>query len=560
MKIWKVREPDLFLQKTLSEALNISTVTAQLLANRGITSPTLARQFLACSLDSCHDPFLFKDMEKAVGRIRKAISKGEKILVYGDYDVDGITAVALLYSSLRYSGGHVEYYIPNRIEEGYGLNLSAINEAKKRKVSLIVTVDCGITSYREIEFANNSKIDVIVTDHHKILNNKLPEAYAIINPLQDGCEYPYKHLAGVGIAYKLAKALLDGGPVTAEDFLDLISLGTVADIVPQVGENRILTRHGLERLSRSSRVGLQALINISGLNGKDISYGHVGFILGPRINAMGRIGSPEVALKLLLTEDETEANELASVLNTENRNRQKIESAILQEALEKVEAEVDFDRHPVIVLASEEWHPGVIGIVASRLIERFHRPTILISIDEKVGRGSGRSIDGFHLFDGLLKCREFLLGFGGHEAACGLTIEKNRIDGFREAINAIAQDILKEKDFVPVITIDADIPLSLLKEKVLYEIEGLSPFGPSNPRPVLSSRNLRVKDTPRLFGKNGFKFFVTDKTVTCEAVAFGREKLDMPKAGQHVELAYTPSLNTWQGLPSIQLELKDIRY
>ncbi len=558
-KIWKIREPDLGKSVRLSKSLGISEITAQILLNRGLSDTESANAFLACHISSSHDPNLLKDMEKAVRRIKDAVSGGEKMLVYGDYDVDGITGVTLLYSALRGLGGNAEHYIPNRIEEGYGLNLNAIRSAHKRRVSLIITVDCGITSFKEVEYAKGLGIDIIVTDHHEISKEGLPDAYSVINPLRDDCPYPFKHLAGVGVAYKLACLLLEGTHLLAEDFLDLVALGTVADIVPQKDENRILTRHGLWRLNRTHRAGLKALIEASGLNGKDISSGHIGFILGPRINAMGRIGSPEIALKLLLTDDDIEAASLAKVLNVENRSRQRIEAAILNEALSKVEKEVNFKEHRVIVLESHQWHPGVIGIVASRIAERYYRPAILISTQGKAGKGSGRSIADFHLFDALLKCKDHLLGFGGHEGACGITIEKDNIPAFRRAINEVASETMKEGDMVPKLNIDMDVSLDSLKENVIGELESLAPFGPANPRPVLASSGVIVKDIPRLIGKNGFKLHVTDNNITCEAVSFGRPDIDLPEKGSKVDLAYIPSMNTWQGITSLQLELKDIR-
>jgi single-stranded-DNA-specific exonuclease len=344
----------------------------------------------------------------------------------------------------------------------------------------------------------------------------LPNAYSVINPLRHDCRYPFKHLSGVGLAYKLASLLLEGTNHVPEDFLDLVALGTVADIVPQVDENRILTKHGLFRLNRTRRPGLRALIEVAGLNGRDISIGHIGFILGPRINAMGRIGSPEIALRLLLTDDDGEARDLAKILDTENRKRQRIEAQILNEA-------------------------------------------ILISTAGKVGKGSGRSIQNFHLFEALLKCREHLLGFGGHECACGVTIEKGKIAQFRDAINELASHDMKEEDLLPKLDIDMEVPLGALKEDVLDELENLSPFGPENPRPVLSSSGLVVKDIPRLIGKSGFKLLVTDGKSTCEAVSFGRQEFQLPQIGSTVDLAYIPAVNTWQGIPSLQLELKDIK-
>lgn len=558
-KIWKIRETKPAVQDSISSALNISKVTAQLLVNRGIDNPADAADFMKCSLASCHDPLLMKDMDKAVFRTRKAISNGESILVYGDYDVDGMTGVAILYSALKNLGANVQTYIPNRLEEGYGLNMAAIKKAHKDGMSLIITVDCGITSFKEVEYAKSLNIDTVVTDHHEILESRIPPAYAVVNPLQEGCAYPFKHLAGVGIAYKLVKALYEDTQFFAEDFLDLVSLGTIADIVPLVGENRILAKHGLEEIGKRNRVGLKALMDVARLGAKSISSGHIGFVLGPRINAMGRIGSPNKALDLLLSEDEEAAVKLAKILDSENRNRQKIEAKILDEALSKVEREVNFKHHRVIVLASENWHPGVIGIVASRIADRFYRPAILISLDGKLGKGSGRSIDGFHLFEYLVKCRDVLAGFGGHESACGITIEKERIDEFRDRINEEAGKEKDESIFSPKLDIDMDVPLNALSEDVINEIESLSPFGADNPRPVLSSCNLTVKDGPRQIGKSGFKLWVTDNRITCEAVSFGRSGLDIPKLGSGVNLAYIPSMNNWQGLQSIQLELRDIK-
>jgi len=558
-KIWRIKDSDPAFQDSLSHDLNISKITAQLLLNRGIGSASHALSFLKCSLSSCHDPFLLKDMDKAAARIKDAISKHEKMLVYGDYDVDGMTGVALLSSCLKNLGADVETYIPNRLEEGYGLNIGAIKKADRGGVSLIITVDCGISSFKEVEHANSLKTDVIVTDHHEILESRIPQAYAVINPLQEDCRYPFKHLAGVGIAYKLAKALYRGTSHDADGFLDFVSLGTVADIAPLVGENRILTKYGLEELNKRKRVGLKALMDASGLTGKDISSGHIGFILGPRINAMGRVGSPEKALDLLLSEDKPSATQLAAILNTENRNRQKIEGKILDEALSKIEREVNFKHHRVIVLANDGWHPGVIGIVASKIADRYYRPTILISLNGKFGKGSGRSIEHFHLFEYLLRCKDCLVGFGGHESACGITIEKDKVDEFRDMINAEAGRDAEESMFSPKLDIDMDIPLNMLSEDVIAEIDSLAPFGPDNPRPILASRNLIVKDGPRQIGKSGFKMLVTDNRVTCEAVSFGKGNIEAPKTGSGIDIAYIPSINDWQGLQSIQLELRDIK-
>jgi single-stranded-DNA-specific exonuclease len=558
-KIWRIKDYHPSLQNNLSEHLNISKVTAQLLVNRGIDDIKSASEFMNSSLASCHDPFLFKDMDKAVSRIKKAILKKEKILVYGDYDVDGMTSVTIVYSALKNLGALADTYIPNRVEEGYGLNNAAIKRAHSNGVTLLITVDCGITSFKEVDQARALDIDVIITDHHEILEDRVPAALAVINALQSDCKYPFKHLAGVGIAYKLVKALYEGTSHFAEDFLDLVALGTVADIAQLLGENRTLTKHGLAELTTRSRTGLKALMDVAGLGTKDISSGHIGFVLGPRINAMGRIGSPQKALDLLLSDDAEEAVKLAKVLDAENKNRRKIEAKILGEALAKVEKEVNFKDHRIIVLAGENWHPGVIGIVASRISDLFYRPAIVISLDGKLGKGSGRSIEHFHLFEYLLRCKDHLAGFGGHEGACGITIDKDNIDGFREKINAEAAKDADESIFSEKLDVDMDLPLSSLSENVIKEIDSLAPFGEENPRPVLVSRNLTIKDGPRPIGKKGFKIWVTDGQITCEAITFNKDKFEMPEAGQKADLAYMPSINDWQGVQSIQLELLDIK-
>jgi len=558
-RIWRVKDSRPDLSRSLSSSLNISPITAQLLINRGIKDELQAQHFLYGDLTSCHSPSLLKDIEKAVSRIKKAIQNKEKILIYGDYDVDGITSVALLSLVLNHLKANTTPYIPNRLEEGYGLNENAIKLAKKKKISLIITTDCGIGAHKEIALANKLGIDVIVTDHHEIKTKKLPEAYAIINPLQSDCKYPFKHLSGVGLAYKLAQELLKGTSYRVEKHLDLVALGTVSDVSIQKGENRILTKWGLKELNNTSRKGIKALKEVVGLRGKSVSCGHIGYILGPRINAMGRIGSPEVALKLLLTEKEEEAKKLASIMNKENRNRQKIERAVLKEALEKIEREVNFKDTRAIVLSGSGWHLGVIGIVANRIVDKYYRPAIVIGLESKRGKGSGRSIDGFHLFNAINSCKEYLVDFGGHEGACGLVIEKENIAKFTEKINEIAKEKILDKDLYPTLDVDIRVELSELTEKLIEELELLVPFGPENPRPVFVSNDAYLRSEPRRIAKNGIKMWVTDDKVTCEAVNFRTQDMEIPTKGSKINLVYSPSINTWQGVSSLQLDLKDFK-
>ena len=558
-RIWKVKSPNPELSATLAESLKISHITAQLLINRGITDEMQANHFLYGDLAGTHDPFRLKDMEKAVARIKRAIASGEKILVHGDYDVDGITAAALLKIVLSDLKADIEAYIPNRLDEGYGLSEKCIKVAHHKKISLIITVDCGISAHKEVAIASKLGMDVIITDHHEIKSETLPAAYAIINPFQKNCDYPFKYLSGVGLAYKLAKALTVETGYPIDEHLDLVALGTVSDMSAQSGENRILTKYGLKELNKTKKIGIKALMEVSGLKGKSISCRHIGYVLGPRINAMGRIGSPEVALKLILSTDADEAKTLAETLDKENRNRQKIEASVTEEAMDKIEKEINFKDTNVIVLSNPNWHMGVIGIVASRVVEKFYRPAIVISVDGERGKGSGRSIDNFHLFNAINECSEYLIDFGGHEGACGLAIEKKNIENFRKKINEVAKSMIVEKDLYPTVNIDMEVPLSDLSEKLVDELALLVPFGPENPKPVLSSKNVSLKQEPRRIAKNGIKMWVTASGITCEAISFKMAGLSLPSKGSRINLAYSPSINTWQGVSSVQLDLKDLK-
>ena len=543
----------------MASSLDISPITAQLLINRGIEDEMQAHHFLYGDFGSCHDPFLLKGIQKSIDRVNQAIKNKENILIYGDYDVDGITSVALLNIVLTHLGAKTSTYIPNRLEEGYGLNADAIKKARQKKISLIITVDCGISAHKEIEFARRLGIDTIITDHHEIKKDDLPFAFSIINPLQKGCYYPFKQLSGVGIAYKFAQALLKETSYPIETHLDLVALGTISDLSVQKGENRILTKCGLNMINRTENEGIKALIEVAGLKSKTISCMHVGYILGPRINAMGRVGSPDIALQLLLTKDKEEALNLARTLHQENRNRQKIEARVLNEALDKIEREINFKDSKVIVLSGDDWHLGVIGIVASRIIDKFYRPTIVIGLNGKIGKGSGRSIDNFHLFNAINLCSKHLIDFGGHESACGLVINKKDINKFTSEINLVAKKTIADEDLYPTIDIDAEVTLSDLTEKFLAELELLAPFGPENPKPVFFSGGAYLKNDPRRISKNGFKMWVSDDKATCEAISFRGSNNSMPFRGAKVGLVYSPSINIWQGLSSVQLDLKDFK-
>jgi len=559
-KIWNIRSADSALCKQLADSLTISPALAQVLVNRGITTPEQADTYLNAGLESCHDPRLLKGMDRAIDRIRRAIAIGERIVVYGDYDVDGLTSTALLHYVLSELGAVVQCYIPHRVDEGYGLNLSACQTLRKSHARLVITVDCGISSFAEVEALRGFGIDTVVTDHHQPVKGKIPPAFAVINPYQPGCSYPYKSLAGVGLAYKLAVALTED-EARVRKHLDLVALGTVSDVAPLSGENRILVKYGLQTLSRAEKPGLKALIDVAGIRTDRLTAEHVGFILGPRINATGRMGSAEQALQLLLSVDYAAALPLAQALDSENRERQKVESKTLREAMAIIDREINFKEHRALVLHHDTWHPGVIGIVASRLAERYYRPTVLISTAEEVAKGSCRSIRNFHIFNALSQCSHLLEDFGGHEKAAGLSIRRDNLAGFKELFNSMAVETLSPDDLVPVIDIDKELSFSLLTEELLNDIERCAPFGMANPRPVFVSHAVSRKGPVRPMRGNGNAFWVSDGTVTCEALVNNRgEELDLSGLTGNFSLVYAPSLRERHGINSIQLKVKDIQF
>lgn len=557
-KIWNVKKFDIALQQRFSRELNIPPLIAQLLINRNIVNIQEAQEFLRCSLSDLHDPFLLKGMQSAVSRIKSSIQNKERIVIWGDYDVDGLTSVALLKTILIKLGANVGHYIPHRTEDGYGLNMEAAKKLAADKTKLVITVDCGINGFDEVDFLKQKGVDVIITDHHRPQGSDLPNAFSVINPFQAGCLYPFKYLAGVGIAFKLAQAITGEGLF---EHIDFVALGTISDVVPMTGENRIFVKHGLAQLSKTKKAGLLKLLDKVGIKDKEITIMHAGFMLGPRLNAAGRVGSSENSLKLLMVESHSEALALAEQLNDDNRLRQQLEAKTLSEALAKIEQEINFKQHRVIVLYKDDWHPGVIGIVASRIVERFYRPAILFSSkNNSLAKGSGRSIDSFHLFDALLECEDFLEEFGGHSRACGLSIRLDRIEDFKTAINNYALDKVLSQDFSPKLDVDAEIPLSLLSEGLIGEINSLAPFGQGNPKPVFATKAVTLKGKPQILGKNTIKMWVSDGDITCQAVGFKMADsfsvFDMPLV---LDICYTAGMNKWQGATSIELNLKDLR-
>lgn len=558
-KIWYIKPSNSKLQCELSKELGVSPLISQLLINRGITSQDEGKSFLFSNINHLSDPWQINDMEAAWERFLLAKENGERILIYGDYDVDGLTATAIMMEFIQNVGLEVEYLIPNRMENGYGLSIEMLPAAEAKNCSLIITVDCGINSIQEVRLLKEKGIDVIITDHH-LPGANLPEAWAVINPKLKSPKESYD-LAGVGVAFKFIQAFSQR--LQMEDqvsgILDLVVLGTVADIVPLFGDNRILVKEGLRILASTHRKGLKALMDISGIKGESVSTQELSFGLVPRINAAGRVGDSAVALELLLTKSIQRADELAKILNRTNQERQLIEGAISNQAEEMLK-ELDLSTQKIVVLASELWHPGIVGIVASRLVNKIYKPVILIAIEGEKGRGSARSIDQCNIHEALHYCSELLDEFGGHELAAGITIAVNKIEEFRKKINTWA-NILDENVFVPKFFGDAEVVLSELHRGLVNEIEILAPFGEGNPNPLLICRDIDIINSKKV-GKmeNHLKMLVASEAAVIDAIGFKLGAYDeIAAAGQKVDLAFELETNFWNGNESLQLKLKDIK-
>ena len=555
-KVLNISSPNPVLQDKLSQELKISKILAQILINRKICDINEAKQFLDVKLGALLDPFDFCDMQKAVERVKKASAAKEKVLVFGDYDVDGITSVVLLQDVLKKCGIEAEHYMPHRIKEGYGLNKNIADIAKKRNISLLITADCGTSNIKEIEELQRRNIDVIVTDHHEPSSSILPPALAIINPKIKNSGYKFRDLAGVGVAYKFCQAI---SAKLLENDLDLVCLGTIADSVPLIGENRVIAKEGLLRLAKTTRPGLKVLIENAGIKNKKFSSTSVTFIIGPRLNASGRMDTAETSLNLLKSASDEEANSLAKIVEGHNRARQKVEAKILEEAQDLVNREVNFKEHKIIVIAKEDWHQGVLGIVASKLADRFYRPAIVISLTDDLCKGSGRSIKNFHLFNALIDCKEFLSAFGGHSHAIGLMITKDSIGDFKNSINRLANERLSLGDLLPSLDIDMEVGLSDLNEENIAEMERLEPFGVGNPEPLFYTRNLKLKQEPQILSRETIKFWVSDGKAAFQAIGFGMASLkESIQLSEYFDLIYTPRIDTWRDDSSVILEIKEV--
>lgn len=562
LKKWVAYNKNYSNLEMLMHKLNVSEITARLLINRNINTFYDAEIFMNPDIKYLHNPYEMKDIMNAVYRIEKALKEKEKICIYGDYDVDGITSVAMLYRFLKKHDGNVIYYIPNRIDEGYGLNSDAINKITDMDVDLIITVDCGIKSIREVKQINESGIDIIITDHHEC-GDTLPDAYAIINPNQDKCEYAFKHLAGAGVTFKLICALSDklGYKNEALEFIDLTALATVADVVPLIGENRIIVRNGLEAIRQTSNIGLNALMEVCGINQNDIDSYHLGFILAPRINAAGRVKDANIAVELLTTDDKDRAYEIAKELDESNSYRQTIENNIIESANSIIKKDIDIDSDKIIVIDNTSWHVGVIGIVASRITEKYNLPAIVISVEDDIGKGSARSIPGFNIYEAISKCEDLIEKFGGHELAAGVTIRKENINPFRKKINQVSIEMLQDKVLYPELNIDYKLDNKDVLIKVLEEIEILKPFGAGNPVPLFVYRSLKVTDIRTVGNNNKHLFlYLNDGKNSTSAIGFNfGYMINHIAVNQKIDIICSVEKNVWNGAVNAQLHIKDIR-
>lgn len=560
-KKWVLPSIEEHKRELLVRSLEVSPLLAALLLNRGIDSLEAAQAYLHGGLDSLHSPWLMTDMDKAVRRIGEGLDAGQSIVVYGDYDVDGQTAAALLVYVLRELAHRPElvtYYIPHRVEEGYGLNCEAVADLAARH-ELAITVDCGVVSCEEADLAASLGLDLIITDHHEP-GPTLPRAAAVLNPKRADSSYPFRELAGVGVAYKLVQALGEANGRDFTEHLDIVALGTTADLVPLVEENRILVRHGLKQLATTSKVGLRALKAVSGVKGEP-KASDLGYRLGPRLNAGGRLGTSRRGMRLLLTDDAQEADAIALELDEANKERQELEARVVDEAIEIVERE-GYASDPALVVAADGWHPGVIGIAASRLVSRFHRPTVVIALDGDDGKGSGRSIPGFDLYQGLAACGESLKQFGGHVMAAGLSVDRSQVDALRQGLSRKAEQWLRPEDYIPKVQVDAQITLDSVSEALLAELERLEPCGMGNPSPVLQLNGSIINWSAVGRDASHLKCLVRDGSgCALSAIGFGLASTMEENLGQqeYLGLLVQPQLNEWNGRTDLQLHIQELQ-
>jgi single-stranded-DNA-specific exonuclease len=579
---WKYRDFGLpeAREQVAEYANNIGVIdpVGAILLNRSLDSKEKAKDFFNPELEQLWDPFLMADMKKGISLVNDVVQSGKTILIFGDYDVDGTAGSALLTWFFRDNNVPVDYYIPDRETEGYGLSRQGIDRAKEIDAGLIITCDCGINAFEEINYAAGLNIPVIITDHHRP-GEELPGAFAVLNPNRPDCDYPFKGLAGCGVAFKFAQgmcrsfqdsslsAIADWNEERLFTHLDLVALATAADMVPVVGENRILTSRGVEQLHYSNKPGVRALLSVSGLDqkineGKGLNVGNIVFQIAPRINAVGRLGSATRAVDLLTTKSRKEAKAFAKILDQENTERRKIEQETYDSAIYQIQSKypsLTSDKQRAIVIWDDDWHQGVIGIVASKLKEKFNVPVVVISLTDGIGKGSARSIYGFDLYDAFTECEEYFENYGGHAMAAGLSIRKESLDVFEQQFQDIAHREISDEMLIPSLTLDTDIQFRHIGSQLMQMLERLGPYGPGNMRPVFGARNLKVTGLPRIVGENHVKFKVKQGRTLLDAIAFQMaEYYELLIKNEPVDLAFVVEKNEWNGRKYTQLNVRDI--
>jgi len=564
-KRWKIKEQSDHREiLALADSLNISNVLADLLIHRGITNFFDAKKYFRPELSSLYDPYLMDGMKDAAKRVIRAITDNEKIYVYGDYDVDGTCSAAIMYLFLKELGADIEVFIPNRLTDGYGISKESIDFLHEKKTNLMISVDCGITAVEEVEHAKKLGIDTIICDHHQP-KDEIPDAVAVLDPLKPGCNYPFKYLSGAGVAFKLIRAVADrfGHKELPLKYLDLVALAGAADIVPLVDENRALVWKGLEYINQSPRPGILALIKIAGMEPGELTAGQVVFTIAPRINAVGRLGDAQRAVELFVTNDHVEAQRLANILESENKERRKIDEITFSHAVKLVEETVDFENDLGIVLHDDNWHPGVIGIVASRLVEKYYRPSVMLATSDGVAKGSARSISGFNIYEALQNCEDLLIQFGGHQAAAGVAVEISKVDEFRKRFNTILKEKLTPDDILPEIKIDTKISLSEISPKFVRILDQFSPFGPGNMRPVFLAEKVSFANYPRIVGTNHILTTIkqngSEKIFDAIGFNLGHFVNYVDKDRDLLDIVFTIEKINKNGISYPQLRLKDIR-
>jgi single-stranded-DNA-specific exonuclease len=562
-KKWKYAQaPPSASVAALADALQVDEPIAWLLCHRKVCSFEQARDFFRPDLGKLHDPFLMKDMEKAVDRLAEAIERQERILVYGDYDVDGTTSVAVLYRFIQSLNPAVQFYVPDRHREGYGLSMTGVEWAAENNIDLIITLDCGITAVAEVEWANELGIDVVVTDHH--LPAVLPQAYAILNPKQPGCAYPFKELSGCGIGYKLVQAYALKHRISSEwitQSLELVAVSIAADFVPLTGENRILAYYGLQKLNQNPCPGLKAVIQLSRPK-SELTVNDIVFSIAPRINAAGRMGDARQAVELLLSSDTYDADVRAAAINTTNSDRRDVDALITREALEMARCASNFSERKTTVVFGAHWHKGVLGIVASRLVEQYYRPTVVFSHADGLLTGSARTVNGFNIYQALLGCSECIEQFGGHEAAAGLTIKAENLDAFCTRFEQEVDRLILEEQLLPSLDIERPIRLAQITPKFFRILRQFAPFGPENPQPIFASEAAFSDGTAKIVGENHLLMKVQQEdSQSFTAIAFGSAAhLNRMAKGLPFNMAYTIEENTFRGQTEIKLIIKDIKF